>query len=145
MPKTDRDGNDIAGVRLPDVTVPLATYTGWALRRGAQADDGCEGSGQMIPFAKTAASPGADPRQSVPERYPTYLDYYRKIVNAINDMVRDRLMLCEDVPAQLDRLVQAGLNAGVPAPVGAVPAAQFPACEPRKGRHDRDDDDDDDD
>ena len=34
IPKTDRDGNDIAGVRLPDVTVPLATYTGWALRRG---------------------------------------------------------------------------------------------------------------
>ena len=28
------------------VTVPLATYTGWALRAGAQANDGCEGSGQ---------------------------------------------------------------------------------------------------
>src|SRR5205085_4705108 len=36
IPKTDSDGNDIAGVRLPDVTVPLATYTGWSLRRGAQ-------------------------------------------------------------------------------------------------------------
>ena len=46
------DGNDIAGVRLPDVTVPLATYTGWALRAGAQANDGCEGAGQMIPFAE---------------------------------------------------------------------------------------------
>ena len=34
VPKTDRDGNDIAGVRLPDVTVPLATYTGWGLRWG---------------------------------------------------------------------------------------------------------------
>ena len=34
VPKTDSDGNDIAGVRLPDVTVPLATYTGWALRAG---------------------------------------------------------------------------------------------------------------
>jgi hypothetical protein len=34
VPKTDRDGNDIAGVRLPDVTVPLATYTGWALPVG---------------------------------------------------------------------------------------------------------------
>ena len=51
IPKTDSDGNDIAGVRLPDVTVPLATYTGWALRRGAQANDGCEAAGQFIPFA----------------------------------------------------------------------------------------------
>jgi len=34
VPKTDRDGNEIAGVRLPDVSVPLATYTGWALRQG---------------------------------------------------------------------------------------------------------------
>ena len=44
IPKTDSDGNDIAGVRLPDVTVPLATYTGWALRSGPQANDGCESS-----------------------------------------------------------------------------------------------------
>jgi hypothetical protein len=26
------DGNDVAGIRLPDVSVPSATYTGWALR-----------------------------------------------------------------------------------------------------------------
>ena len=32
VPKTDSDGNDIAGIRLPELTVPLATYTGWALR-----------------------------------------------------------------------------------------------------------------
>ena len=36
-------------VRLPDVTVPLATYTGWALRAGPQANDGCEGAGQIHP------------------------------------------------------------------------------------------------
>jgi hypothetical protein len=51
IPKTDADGNDIAGVRLPRVTVPLATYTGWGLRSGPQANDGCESSGQFIPFA----------------------------------------------------------------------------------------------
>jgi hypothetical protein len=52
-PKTDSDGNDIAGLRLPDVTVPIATYTGWGLRSGAQADDGCESTGQFIAFAAT--------------------------------------------------------------------------------------------
>ncbi|MGB2596393.1 MAG: alpha/beta hydrolase domain-containing protein, partial [Pseudolabrys sp.] len=32
VPKTDSDGNDIAGIRLPELTVPLATYTGCGLR-----------------------------------------------------------------------------------------------------------------
>src|SRR5256886_9006974 len=54
-PKTDADGTDIAGLRLPEVQVPLATYTGWALRAGAHANDCCDGSGQYIPFAKTKA------------------------------------------------------------------------------------------
>jgi len=54
VPKTDADGNDLAGIRLPDVTAPVATYTGWALRaEPAGANDGCDGAGQMIPFAKT--------------------------------------------------------------------------------------------
>jgi len=103
IPKTDSDGNDIAGVRLPDVTVPLATYTGWALRRGAQANDGCEAAGQFIPFAKTEADRAAtgDPRPSVAERYKTFGDYHGKIVRAVEDMVEDRLLLCEDVEAQL--------------------------------------------
>src|SRR6185312_3358744 len=45
VPKWDSDGNEIAGIRLPELTVPLATYTGWALRSGVWANDGCESSG----------------------------------------------------------------------------------------------------
>src|SRR5258706_12480273 len=44
IPKTDGDGNDIAGVRLPNVRGPLATYTGWALRRGGPARDARRGT-----------------------------------------------------------------------------------------------------
>jgi hypothetical protein len=44
-----------AGIRLPELTVPLATYTGWALRSGVWANDGCEGSGPYIPFKATTA------------------------------------------------------------------------------------------
>ena len=120
VPKTDSDGNDIARVRLPDVTVPLATYTGWALRRGAQANDGCEAAGQFIPFAKTKADRLAsdDPRRSVEERYPTFAEYQSAVHRAIDGLVKDRLMLCEDADDQLARLIQAGLNAGVPPPRG---------------------------
>jgi len=130
VPKTDSDGNEIAGVRLPDVTVPLATYTGWALRSGVWANDGCESSGQMIPFAPTAATRGADPRPSVEERYPTFEVYYSKVVNAIDDLVAQRLYLCEDAQPELDRLVSRSASFGVPAPTKPVPVAErFPHCE----------------
>ncbi|HZO01624.1 MAG TPA: alpha/beta hydrolase domain-containing protein [Burkholderiales bacterium] len=136
VPTTDSDGNDIAGVRLPDVTVPLATYTGWALRSGVWANDGCEAAGQYIPFAATEAQRGADPRPSVAARYATFNDYYAKVVKAIDDMVAERTMLCEDAQSELNRLVTHGLARGVPA--GTAPATQtFPHCVmERAGRSD---------
>ncbi|HTJ05597.1 MAG TPA: alpha/beta hydrolase domain-containing protein [Caldimonas sp.] len=136
VPKTDSDGNDIAGVRLPDVTVPLATYTGWALRSGPQANDGCESSGQYIPFAKTAADRAAtgDPRPSVGERYPSFGMYRAAVNKAIDDLVKDRLMLCEDTDDQQTRLLAAGLAAGVPAPTGNGRPLPIPHCQGRSGR-----------
>ena len=131
VPKTDSDGNEIAGVRLPDVTVPLATYTGWALRSGVHANDGCEAAGQYIPFAQTAAQRAAtgDPRPSVEERYPSFGNYYSAVKNAIDKLVKDRLMLCEDADDAQARLLQAGLTAGVPAPEGKLPPqATTPHC-----------------
>jgi hypothetical protein len=146
IPKTDSDGNDIAGVRLADVTVPLATYTGWALRRDAQASDGCEANGQFIPFAMTEAQRGADPRPSVATRYPTFAAYHAKVRRALNDMVSDRLLLCEDAGFEETRLMRAGVTRGVPAPEGGVlPAVQMlAACEKRgDNRGDGHGDDDD--
>ena len=115
VPKTDTDGNDIAGVRLPDVTVPLATYTGWALRAGPQANDGCEGTGQMIPFAKTKADriAAGDPRPSIEERYSSLAAYTSRVTDAVDEMVAKRLMLKEDADANVARLVQAGRATGV--------------------------------
>jgi hypothetical protein len=145
IPKTDSDGNDIAGVRLPDVTVPLATYTGWALRRGVHANDGCEAAGQFIPFPTTEADRATkgDPRPSVAARYATFSDYHKKVRRALEDMVKDRLLLCEDAGTEEARLMQAGLTRGVPAPEGgALPAVQpLKHCTGKgKHRHDHDDD-----
>jgi hypothetical protein len=123
VPTTDSDGNDIAGVRLPEVTVPLATYTGWALRSGVWANDGCEGSGQYIPFKATKAEriAAGDPRPSVEERYMSFGQYRSAVVNAVDDLVKRRLMLCEDTEDQVKRLIDAGVAAGVPAPNGREP------------------------
>ena len=136
VPKTDSDGNDIAGIRLPELVVPLATYTGWALRSGAWANDGCEASGQYIPFAATMAARVAagDPRPSVQERYPSWGLYRQQVIKAVDDLVRNRFLICDDTQDIVNRLLQAGLTAGVPAPQGNQSATSpdpVPACNGR--------------
>jgi hypothetical protein len=118
VPKTDKDGNDIAGIRLPELVVPLATYTGWGLRAGVWANDGCESSGQFIPFAatKAARTTSGDPRPSVEERYHSYSEYRQKVIHAVDDLVRRRFFICDDTQDIVTRLLQAGVSAGVPAP-----------------------------
>jgi hypothetical protein len=105
VPKTDKDGNDVAGVRLPEVQVPLATYTGWALRAGPQNPDGCEGSGQYIPFAKTKADRMAsgDPRLSVEERYGNMETYSSMLRDAINNLVKAGFLLPFDAERALNK------------------------------------------
>jgi hypothetical protein len=138
VPKVDSDGNDIAGIRLPELTVPLATYTGWGLRSGVWANDGCEASGQYIPFEATKAERIAegDPRPSVEERYHSFDVYRDAVMDAIDDLVENRFMLCQDTEAVYARLLQAGLAAGVPAPLGnSMPQDQVPSC--KSGGKDR--------
>ena len=140
VPKTDHDGNDIAGIRLPEVQVPLATYTGWALRSGVWANDGCEGSGQYIPFEATRADREAagDPRPSVQERYGSYTDYRDKAEPSVDKLVRERFLICDDTQDIITRLLAAGQTAGVPAPTEyentSVPDP-VPACLPYQFRH----------
>jgi hypothetical protein len=98
VPRTDSDGNDIAGVRYPDIAVPLATYTGWALRAGPAADDGCDGMGRQIPLAQTAADRLAkgDPRLSIEERYKTHDGYVKEVDKAVRKLVKQGFLLEED-------------------------------------------------
>jgi hypothetical protein len=102
VPRTDADGNDIAGIRLPDVAVPLATYSGWNLRAyPAGANDGCDAAGQKIDFPATRADrlANGDPRLSVEERYPSHAAYVAAVTTAAEDLQQQRLMLDADVAA----------------------------------------------
>lgn len=101
VPKTDADGNDIAGIRYPDVAVPIATYTGLGLRAADPRDpvpivDGCDALGQMIPFAKTKSDrlASGDPRLSLEERYPDHQAYVDRITAAARTLEEERLSCC---------------------------------------------------
>jgi hypothetical protein len=101
VPKTDADGNDIAGIRMPEVTVPVATYTGWALR--ADGLDGCDAAGQQIAFPKTKAErlASGDPRLSLEERYADHATYVNLVKRAAEDLKAQRLLLDDDVAASI--------------------------------------------
>jgi hypothetical protein len=103
VPKVDADGNDIAGIRLPEQAVPLATLTGWQFRSeriGAQ-NTLIAMAGAYIPFPTTRAERERtrDPRQSIAERYGTRADYLRKIQEVAARLASDRYVLQTDVSA----------------------------------------------
>jgi hypothetical protein len=104
--RVDRDGNEVAGVRLPPVEAPIATTTGWALRRaGFGADDGCEANGQHIAFKTTRAErvTAGDPRPSLEERYANHEGYVAAVTSAARKLETQRLLLPADVQQYIER------------------------------------------
>jgi len=107
VPQVDADGNERDGVRLPQIVVPLATYTGWNLRDpsiGAPSER-VSFEGSYIAFAKTAASRAAarDPRKSIAERYASREEYLSRYSAAVDELVRQRWLLEEDRAALIER------------------------------------------
>ncbi len=106
VPKIDADGNDIGTLNLADVAVPLATYTGWNLRK---KDVGAEGQlanllGSYIPFARTKAEreKTGDPRMSIEERYGTFENYQKRYAEACQRLLKGRYLLAEDAKRLID-------------------------------------------
>jgi hypothetical protein len=99
VPKTDADGRDLAGIRLPTLEAPVATHTGWNLRKSGFGDgELCDNNGSMIPFAATREErlKTGDPRLSLMERYPHEGDRAAAIAKAAQQLVQDRLLLEDD-------------------------------------------------
>jgi len=100
VPTVDAAGNELAGIRLPTVSVPLATYLGWNLAKAGYAEGSlCSVIGSTLPFAKTRAQreAGGDPRLSIEERYESVGAYVEAIERAARALVDKRLLLEEDV------------------------------------------------
>jgi hypothetical protein len=106
VPKSGPDGNDLGTLLPPEVAVPLATYTGWNLRR---RDVGAEGmlaslAGSYNPFARTRAErkTSGDPRPSIEERYGTFAEYRKQFAATCAVLVKQGYLLQEDATRLLE-------------------------------------------
>jgi hypothetical protein len=107
VPAVGPDGNELVGIHLPDIAVPIATFTGWNLR-GPKA--GAEGevtrlNGSYLPFARSARERATmrDLRPAVTERYPTPEAYVSKVRATAEELRKKNLLLDEDVQAIVER------------------------------------------
>ena len=107
VPQVDADGNERDGVRLPEFSAPLASYTGWNLREPSigAPDQRLPFEGSYLPFPKNAAErqKAGDPRKSIAERYSSRDDYLHRYATALDDLVKQRWILPQDREAVLLR------------------------------------------
>ncbi|MDP1590480.1 MAG: alpha/beta hydrolase domain-containing protein, partial [Prosthecobacter sp.] len=107
LPAVNADGNETSGIVLPEVAVPLGTYTGWNLRSPQVGAETMLSplDGMFIPFAKTKAEreKTGDPRLSLEERYPTHADYLSRLTEAAGKLHADGFLLEEDVTRIIER------------------------------------------
>ena len=111
VPQVDADGNEVAGLRMPEQLVPAYTTTGWSLRsaEGGGAGELCYLDGMALPFAKTATEREAakDPRPSLVERYQDRNSYLAKVRAAAQELVKRGYYLEEDVEKSVERAARA--------------------------------------
>lgn len=120
VPQLDADGNERGGIQLPEVAVPLATYTAWNPRR---PELGFRGElaglvGGFVPFARTRAERerSGDPRPSIEERYAGRDAYLGAYAEATLGLVRDGYLRAEDFPTLLELARQRWAHLAEPTP-----------------------------
>jgi len=103
VPAIGKDGNDLPGLRLPEVAAPTGTYLSWNLRKeGFAPGDLCMIFGGYEPFARDAASRRQDDRRpALDELYPSPDARTKALTAAAEQLVQDRFLLPEDAKAMV--------------------------------------------
>jgi len=105
--QVDSDGNELDGLLLPDVLVPLATYAGWGFRspRVGAPDQLMYMRGSYVPFPRTRTERAqrGDPRPSIEERYSGRADYLRRYEEATRKLIAERYLLADDLGIVVER------------------------------------------
>jgi hypothetical protein len=103
VPQVDADGNGLAGVRMPELSVPLATYTGWNLfnERSGPKDVLSSMQGSYLPIPRTSAERKRtnDPRASLDDRYRDKDQYVGLVTKAALELIDQGFLLAEDLAA----------------------------------------------
>ena len=101
VPQVDADGNGLAGVKMPELVVPLATYTGWNLfnDRSGPTDvlSSMQGSYIQLPRTSTDRKRTNDPRLSIEERYRDKDQYVGLVGKAALALIDQGFLLAEDL------------------------------------------------
>ena len=103
VPQVDRDGNEIAGIRMPEVVAPLGTFTGWRYRQRGATDALVGLDGMWVPFVRDEDEREGDSRLSIAQRYGSREAYLDCVAQAARKLVEERLMLREDVDLAVER------------------------------------------
>ena len=110
VPAVDADGNERPGIRLPDISVPLATYTGWNLRHpdmgGAEYLMGLMGSTRPFPATSTQQAELGDPRTSIETRYGAKDDYLQLVRQAAQQLIEQGYLLAEDLDGVVEQAAE---------------------------------------
>jgi hypothetical protein len=112
VPKADDDGLSIAGVHMPAIAVPRATYTGWNPRAaGFGPTTVFPLQGAVVPFAPTEAARKEtnDPRPSIEARYASNEAYVAAVQTEAARQVAERLLLPEDAVRAVEAAKQGKL------------------------------------
>jgi hypothetical protein len=95
VPNVDADGNELAGIRLPQLAAPLATYTGWNYRTAAIGAKGeiYDMIGSTFPFSK----------DRIAALYKDRDDYLAKTLAQGRALVKQGYVLEEDLLEIVER------------------------------------------
>jgi hypothetical protein len=107
VPQVDSDGNELAGVKMPEVAVPLATYTGWNMFNAESGPStllsSMQGSYIPLPRTRTDRERAKDPRPSIEERYQSREQYLARVSEAGRELVQQGFLLEEDIVTLVER------------------------------------------
>jgi len=107
VPRVNRDGTDLGGIELPDVAVPLGTFTGWNYQLPLWANldylSGLVGSFIPFPLSEKDRKTSGDERLSISERYAGRQDYLNRVRMSGQSLVSRRLLRAEDLNAAVEQ------------------------------------------
>jgi hypothetical protein len=97
----DSDGNELAGVRLPDITQPVATNAGWNLRDPETGSPDQQalmlGFSRWFPATREEREANNDVRLSIEERYESRDKYVELVKRDTEKLTQNGFVLERDV------------------------------------------------